>query len=257
MGKAAPAIPLFGDAYIADTRHLSLEEHGAYLQLMMIAWRADDCSLPDDDARIARMLGVTGKKWAKLKPVVMAFWTLENGRWAQKRLSKERRFVAKKSEQNRESANARWNAKPLENNAADDANASPAHSERNAPPPPPSSVDKSTGGKPPDLLKAMFDDGLELLTSTGTPEKQARSLLGKWKKAKGEAEVLVGLADCRAKRIEQPVEWLEKRFKSAAYVSASGYEYRGSIDAVIREAEKRADWNTYWAAKADRERKAA
>lgn len=112
-----------------------------------------------------------------------------------------------------------------------------------------SSEANASGADPPDLLKAMFDDGLALLTSTGTPERQARSLLGKWKKAKGEAEVLVGLADCRAKRIEQPVEWLEKRFKGARYVSASGYEYRGDDQAVMKEAEKRADWNTYWSAK--------
>jgi uncharacterized protein YdaU (DUF1376 family) len=135
MSGAAPAIPLFGDAYIADTRHLSLEEHGAYLSLIMIAWRAEDCSLPDDDARLARVLGITTKKWAKLKPDVMAFWALDDGRWTQKRLTKERLFVAKKSKQNAESANARWNAKSLETNDASDANASPTQCERNAPPP--------------------------------------------------------------------------------------------------------------------------
>lgn len=110
-------------------------------------------------------------------------------------------------------------------------------------------VDKSTGGEPPDLLKAMFDDGLALLTSAGTPEKQARSLLGKWKKAKGEAEVLVGLADCRAKRIEQPVEWLEKRFKAAQFISKSGYEYRGDLKSILKECERRGDNDTYWAVK--------
>lgn len=253
MSKAAPAIPLFGDAYIADTRHLSLEEHGAYLQLMMIAWRADDCSLPNDDARIARMLGVTAKKWARLKPVVMAFWTLEKGRWTQKRLSKERRFVAKKSEQNRESANARWNAKPMKNNGADDANASPAHSERNAPPPPPTSEDKSSGVKPPDLRKQVFDLGVSLLVDGGKSASEARTILGMWRKSKGDGEILSGLMDCQAKAISNPVEWLQKRFNGAKYVSASGHEYRGSVDDVIREAEKRADWNTYWAARSDRE----
>lgn len=137
MSSAAPAIPLFGDAYLADTRHLSLEEHGAYLQLLMIAWRAPNCALPDDDARLARMLGVTVKKWAKLKPVVLAFWTLTVNGWEQKRLSKERRFVAKKSEQNRESANARWNAKALENQEPADADALRTECLNDAPPPTP------------------------------------------------------------------------------------------------------------------------
>lgn len=139
MSGAAPAIPLFGDAYLADTRHLSLEEHGAYLQLLMIAWRSPDCALPDDDARICRMLGVTAKKWSRLRPVVMAFWTLGSAGWEQKRLSKERRFVAKKSEQNRAAATARWDDKSLETNGAGDAdampNAMPERCVNDAPPP--------------------------------------------------------------------------------------------------------------------------
>ena len=123
MTARPAALPLFGDAYMADTRHLTLEEHGAYLMLLLIAWRSPDCSLPDDDARLARMLGITPKKWAKLKPSVMAFWKLTAAGWQQERLTKEFRFVAKKSEQNRQSANSRWNDKPLKNNEVDDANA--------------------------------------------------------------------------------------------------------------------------------------
>ncbi|MEV5031617.1 DUF1376 domain-containing protein [Sphingobium sp. LMC3-1-1.1] len=123
MTARPAALPLFGDAYMADTRHLTLEEHGAYLMLLLIAWRSPDCSLPDDDARLARMLGITPKKWAKLKPSVMAFWKLTATGWQQERLTKEFRFVAKKSEQNRQSANSRWNDKSLKNNEVDDANA--------------------------------------------------------------------------------------------------------------------------------------
>jgi uncharacterized protein YdaU (DUF1376 family) len=65
-------MPYFGDAYMADTRHLTLEEHGAYHLLLLIAWRSPNCALPDDDKRIAQMLGITAKKWAALKPTVMA-----------------------------------------------------------------------------------------------------------------------------------------------------------------------------------------
>lgn len=108
MSKAAPAIPFFGDAYIADTRHLSLEEHGAYLQLLMIAWRADDCALPDDDKRLAQMLGISAARWGKLKGTVMAFWTVTEGRWIQKRLQKERKFVSEKRAVQAERAKAKW-----------------------------------------------------------------------------------------------------------------------------------------------------
>lgn len=96
-----PSLPLFTDAYIADTQHLTNEEHGAYLRLLMFAWRSPDCRLPDDDARLARMLGLTAKKWAALKPSVMSFWALENGFWTQRRLAREHAFVSAKVEKRR------------------------------------------------------------------------------------------------------------------------------------------------------------
>lgn len=108
MSSDAPAIPLFGDAYMADTMHLTLEEHGAYLRLLMLAWRTPDCSLPNDDARIARMLGISGQRWRKIRPAVMDFWTLEDGRWSQKRLKKEREYVASKKKSQSKNAAVKW-----------------------------------------------------------------------------------------------------------------------------------------------------
>jgi hypothetical protein len=41
---------------------------------------------------------------------------------------------------------------------------------------------------------------------------------------------------------------------AAKYVSKSGHEYRGELDSIIREAERRGDNDTYWKAKGDRSR---
>lgn len=140
MSSDAPAIPLFGDAYLADTRHLSLEEHGAYLQLMMIAWRSPGCALPNDDTRLARMLGITPGKWSKIKAAVMDFWTLSEAGWTQKRLSKERSYVEKKRENNSRAAKSRWIAQDTENIEGEECERT---SECNAPPPPPNYVEES------------------------------------------------------------------------------------------------------------------
>jgi hypothetical protein len=99
-----------------------------------------------------------------------------------------------------------------------------------------------------DPVKQVFDLGVAILTSNGTAERQARSLIGKWCKSKGEAEVLQALLDARSKA--SPLEWIEARLRSAKWVSASGYEYRGTDEQVMREAERRHDMTTYWAVKA-------
>ena len=122
-----PALPLWTDAYLADTAHLTNEEHGVYLRLLMFAWRTPNCSLPDDDRRLAIMVGVTPRKWQSLRPVMEAFWTIENGTWTQKRLTAERDFVEGRSRSGRAGAAARWGAKSLKNKDTNDATASPQH----------------------------------------------------------------------------------------------------------------------------------
>ena len=82
-----PALPLFTDAYLADTRHLTAEEHGAYLLLLMCAWRTRGCALKDCDQTLARTVGVTRARWRKLKPVMLEFFTADGGVWQQKKLS--------------------------------------------------------------------------------------------------------------------------------------------------------------------------
>lgn len=58
-----PHLPLFTDAFIADTMHLNAEETGAYLMLLMVAWRSPDCGVPDDDVKLAHYARVSERRW--------------------------------------------------------------------------------------------------------------------------------------------------------------------------------------------------
>ena len=62
--STAPIMPLFPDAYLADTTHLTTEEHGAYLLLLMAMWRRSG-KVPNDDADLARIVGLSRLKMAK------------------------------------------------------------------------------------------------------------------------------------------------------------------------------------------------
>ncbi len=59
-------------------------------------------------------------------------------------------------------------------------------------------------------MKAIFDQGVALLTEAGCKERQARSLLGKWRKAHGDTVLLEALTAAREQAISYPVEWLAK-----------------------------------------------
>ena len=138
-----PALPIFTDAYMADTLDLNAEQHGAYLLLLMLAWRRPDCAIPNDMAWLKRSMGgmardMHGNRFNKLiPPLLTQFFTLEDdGKFHQKRLRKERDFLKKRSEKQRETAKKRW-SKTNVNNDLSNATAMPCG---NAPTPTPTPI---------------------------------------------------------------------------------------------------------------------
>jgi uncharacterized protein YdaU (DUF1376 family) len=115
-----PALTLWTDAYLSDTRHLSTLEHGAYLLLLMEAWRRPNCDLPGDDKILARLAGLSRDEWDEIKEAVMAFWK-HDGRsktWTQKRLILERDKARVRSKSQRDKAAKRWNIDKKDDAAA-------------------------------------------------------------------------------------------------------------------------------------------
>jgi uncharacterized protein YdaU (DUF1376 family) len=91
-----PALPLWTDALIGDTHHLTPAEFGAYMRLLITAWRSPDCCLPNDDVFLGRAIG-DSRNWARLKQSVLPFFSIgSDGYLRQKRLTRERRFVLNK-----------------------------------------------------------------------------------------------------------------------------------------------------------------
>lgn len=111
--RRLPYMPFWVDDYRRDTRHLTTEEHGAYLLLLMAAWEAPTNSIPDDDEMLARLAGVSATRWDKIKPIIMAFWHFDgrSKRWVQKRLKKERRLAVDRKQKASDAAASRWNNK--------------------------------------------------------------------------------------------------------------------------------------------------
>lgn len=99
-----PYMPFFVGDYLKDTRHLTLEEHGAYLHLIMEYW-AKGC-LPNDDAQLARIVGVPLPKWQKkMRPVMQALFY--DG-WRHESLDLQLVYAADRKKRAEKAANARW-----------------------------------------------------------------------------------------------------------------------------------------------------
>ena len=119
-----PFMQLYVADYLGDTRHLTTEQHGAYLLILMTMWRAGGY-LPNDDAKLARIAGLTAAKWRKISPDILAMLTVDGDQITQARLLKEIENANEKSLKRSEAGKLGVAAKSLKNNNAPQANAEP------------------------------------------------------------------------------------------------------------------------------------
>ena len=69
----------------------------------------------------------------------------------------------------------------------------------------------ASGAAAPDAVKAVFDEGVRLLTASGCSERTARSVIGKWRREKGDAATLTALRQAKAGSITEPIAWITAR----------------------------------------------
>ncbi|HLP99184.1 MAG TPA: YdaU family protein [Sideroxyarcus sp.] len=151
MNKTDAWMPLWIGAYLADTLHLSRDEHGGYLLLIMAYWR-NGGPLQDDDKKMAAIVRATQKEWKSLKPVLAEFFDCSEGQWSHKRIDQELSSASDKQSKAKSkaqaAAQARW--KDTTSTASGNASSIPQAVHKECPTPTPSptpsiSVSKSSG----------------------------------------------------------------------------------------------------------------
>lgn len=229
-----PALPLWTDAYLGDTTHLTTIEHGAYLLLLMTAWRSSECRLADDDRLLARYTRTTLGQWKRLRPILEPFFKVRGGFWMQSRLTDE--AVAVRQKKDAAAANGRASALkrkgrhstervvPLNEATNEASTKNQLNQNQNH-----SSLDKSNDevGQLPNPEQIMFDHGLAILASAGVPEAKARPILGKWKRDYGAADVIVALGAAQREGAIEPVSYITAALK--ARVGSTAQPRLGSL----------------------------
>lgn len=99
-----PVLPLFTDALLADCGHLTNEEMGIYIRLLMLMWRSPACRIPNDWPWIERRLGPR----AKIEPIIEEFCQRDGNHFSQKRLAREFRYVNDRAQKMSAAAKSRW-----------------------------------------------------------------------------------------------------------------------------------------------------
>jgi uncharacterized protein YdaU (DUF1376 family) len=111
VGKTDIWMPVYIGDYLADTMHLSTEQHGAYLLLLFHLWRRG--ILQDDDVVLAQITGLPIRAWSICRVVLAEFFEIRDGLWHHGRVERERSRTAAKQQANASRAklasSSRWN----------------------------------------------------------------------------------------------------------------------------------------------------
>lgn len=113
--SAPPYMKLYIADYLADTTHLTRDQHGAYLLLLMAMWRAGG-KLPNNDEKLAAIVKASPKDWATLRSILIEFFKIRGGAIRHKRLSKELAHYKTISLRRSEAKNAIHSETAKENN---------------------------------------------------------------------------------------------------------------------------------------------
>ena len=109
---ALPYMQLYIADYLADTMHLSAEEHGAYLLLMFNYWQTGK---PIPKNRLAKIARLTNERWADVEPSLREFFGDNGEEWVHLRIEEDlasvREKLTKKSAAGKASVQARRSRK--------------------------------------------------------------------------------------------------------------------------------------------------
>src|SRR6266852_624393 len=105
-------MPFYIGDYLKRTMHLTTEQHGIYLLLIMACW-CNSGLLPSDDLQLSAIVRLPVAKWRAMKAVIAPFFSITDDGWQNKRVTEELAnsvtITNERSEAGKRGAKARWN----------------------------------------------------------------------------------------------------------------------------------------------------
>lgn len=115
---ALPYMQLYVADYLADTAHLTTEEHGAYLLMLFSYWQTGKPLRADRLASVSRL---SNERWTDVEQTLKEFFHVSKGVWTHFRVEADLEKVGKTSKNNSEAGKASARARALAKQQLDDA----------------------------------------------------------------------------------------------------------------------------------------
>lgn len=215
--------PFYPAHYLADTGHLTTQEHGAYLLLMLHYYATG--SLPTDELKLARIARLTASEWTTVRDTIADLFD-EN--WQHFRIDAELATAQEKHEA-RATAGSRGGKRTWERRKQSSSIAEamlkhlpqPQSSEPNG-----SDADASPRAR-------LWEVGLPILETLGVPSKRARPMIGRWLQTCSDDfdRLRVLLEQAGTKCPADPISWITRCLTEKKHEEvSSGNDWRGRRD---------------------------
>jgi len=200
-------------AWDFGTASLSLEEEAAYLRIVN-AIHKHKGPVPDQDRVLAGLFRVSTRKARALVKALQdeGKITIEDGLiWNDRARSDlvQRGFVSiSRAESGAKGGRTRAEnaAKSLKDKDTDQAIASSREEKRRE-----ELSEAKASDENPDFAKQLWDRGVAFLERNGTPNRQAKAMIGKWRKFYQDTDILDAFAACSKQGVVDPIPWIAAR----------------------------------------------
>jgi uncharacterized protein YdaU (DUF1376 family) len=91
-----PYMQLYVSDYLADTAHLTAQQHGAYMLLLMNYWQRGK-ALDNSNERLSHVARLSPEEWADAKPTLEEFFIVEDNVWSHARVEDDLAKIREKS----------------------------------------------------------------------------------------------------------------------------------------------------------------
>lgn len=205
-------------AWDHGTANLSLEEEAAYLRVVN-AIHKNKSPVPDNERVWAGLFRCSTRKARALVKALIEAGKLaltEDGLVNERAISDlvRRGFVSvSRSESGAKGGRTRAEnaAKALKNKEPHQANASTREEKRREE----YSDTNVSDADGIDFTKAIFDNGVRFLIAHGQSDRQARALVGKWRKDHNDSEIFDAFAAAKREGVTDPVSWITALLRPA------------------------------------------
>jgi uncharacterized protein YdaU (DUF1376 family) len=207
----APFVNFYTSDFLAGTSGMTASSKGVYITLLCLMYEAE-APLQQSWETLARRCGCTLPAFRRALSALQddgKITVSDAGIWSQKC---DKHIVQRRERQSsaKAAAKTRWE-KTKENQSKADATAYHPHCQPEPEPDLTIEANASMDGgavEATDFAKQLFDRGVGFLKRHGTPEPQARAVIGRWRKTYTDTDIFDAFARCSKQGAVEPISWI-------------------------------------------------